>query len=36
MAGQDAVFDRASMERKSKMRTAVIQGKNLPMVIDDE
>ena len=36
MAGQDAVFDRASMERKSKMGTAVIEGKHLPIIIDDE
>ena len=36
MAGQDAVFDRASMERKSKMGAAVIEGKHLPIIIDDE
>ena len=36
MAGQDAVFDRASMERKSKMGAAVIEGKHLSIVIDDE
>src|SRR6185369_16611916 len=29
MAGQDAVFDRASMERKSKMGTPVVEGKHL-------
>jgi hypothetical protein len=36
MAGQDAVFDRASMERKSKMRATVIEGEHLPVIIDDE
>jgi hypothetical protein len=36
MAGQDAVFDRASMERKSKMGTPVVEGKHLPIIIDHE
>jgi hypothetical protein len=36
MAGQDAVFDRASMQRKSKVRTTVIEGKHLPIIIDNE
>ena len=36
MAGQDAVFDRASMERKSKMGAAVVEGKHPPIIIDDE
>ena len=36
MAGQDAVFDRASMERKSKMGAAVIEGKHLPIIMNDE
>jgi hypothetical protein len=36
VAGQDAVFDRASMERKSKMGATVIEGKHLFIVIDDE
>src|SRR6476620_9885372 len=36
VAGQDAVFDRASMERKSKMRTTGIASKHLPIIIDDE
>ena len=36
MAGQDAVFDRAAMERKSKMRAAVVKGKHPSIIIDDE
>jgi hypothetical protein len=36
MACQDAVFDRASMERKSKMRAAVIEGKYVAIIIHDE
>jgi hypothetical protein len=36
MAGQDAVFDRASMERKSEMGAAIIEGKHLSIIIDDE
>src|SRR6266498_2974266 len=36
MAGQDAVFDRAAMERKSKMRAAVVEGKHPSIIIDDE
>src|SRR4029077_4505855 len=36
MAGQDAVFDRAAMERESKMRAAIIEGKHLSIIINDE
>ena len=36
MAGQDAIFDRAAMERKSKMRAAIIEGKHLPIIMNDE
>ncbi len=36
MAGQDAVFDRAAMEWESKMRAAIIEGKHLPIVMNDE
>jgi hypothetical protein len=36
MAGEDAVFDRASMERKSKVGTAVIESKYLAVSIGDE
>ena len=36
MAGQDAIFDLAAMERKSKMRAATIEGKHLPIIMNDE
>jgi hypothetical protein len=36
MAGQDSVFDRAAVERKSKMGAAVVEGKHPPIIIDDE
>ena len=36
MTGQDAIIDRASMKRKSKMRAAVIEGKHLPIIMNDE
>jgi hypothetical protein len=36
MASQDTVFDRASMERKSKVRAAVIEGKHFPISTHDE
>ena len=36
MAGQNAIFDRAAMERKSKMRAAIIEGKHLPIIMNDE
>src|SRR6476660_3506228 len=36
MAGQDAVFDRAAMERESKMRAAIIEGKHLSIIINHE
>jgi hypothetical protein len=36
MAGQDAIINRAPMEWKSKMWAAVIEGKHLPIIIDNE
>ena len=36
MARQDAVFDRASMERKSKMGAAIIEGQHVAIFMDDE
>ena len=36
MAGQDAIFDRAAMERKSKMRASIIEGEHLSIIINDE
>jgi hypothetical protein len=35
MTGHDAVLDRASMQRKPKMRTAIIECKHLSIIIDD-
>jgi hypothetical protein len=36
MAGQDAVFDRPTMQRKSKVRTAVVECKYLTAILYDE
>jgi hypothetical protein len=32
MAGQDSIFERAAMERKAHMRTAVVDRENLPSI----
>src|SRR5262249_36296883 len=36
MAGQDAVFDAAALEREAHVRAAIIQGTDTPAVVDDE
>ena len=36
VAGEDAVLDRAAVERKAKVGTTVIEGQDLARVIDDE
>ena len=36
MTGQDAVLDAAALERKTHVRTTIIQGEYAPPVVDDE
>ena len=36
MAGQNAVFDAAALEREAHVRAAVVERKNAPVVVDDE
>ena len=36
MTGQDSVFDRATMQRKAKVRTAIVERKHFTAIIYDE
>ena len=36
MTGQDAVLDAATVERKAHMRAAVVEGEDVPAIVDDQ
>src|SRR5262249_20164799 len=36
MAGQDAILDAAPLEREAHVRATIVEGENVPAVVDDE